>query len=137
TESEKAAALSLYARTGGYPEPLIRGIDHRDYLSLLFDSIVYKDVVKRHRVRASAALDNLARYLVSTIANEYSFTALSKVTQNNVRTVQKHLGYLEEAFIFFSVPRFSYRIREQIAGNRTIYCIDNGFVSAKGFRHSD
>jgi hypothetical protein len=53
------------------------------------------------------------------------------------RTVGKYLKYLEEAFLFFSVPRFSYKVKTQVSANKKIYCIDNGFVTAKGFRFSE
>ena len=62
---------------------------------------------------------------------------LTKVTGcKSDRTVRKYLEYLEEAFLLFSVPRFSYKVKEQVISNRKIYCIDNGFVMAKGFRFS-
>jgi len=138
TVLEKENALALYARSGGFPEPLLRNLDHRDYLSLLFDSVIYKDIVKRRRVRNPSSIEDLAHYLLSNISTEYSFTTLSRITRvQSVHTVKKYLGYLEEAFLFFSIPRFSYRVREQIAGNRKIYCIDNGFISARAFRHSE
>ena len=138
TDAEKQQAFISYARQGGYPEPLIKGINHRDYLSLLFDSMIYKDIVKRCRVRNPAAIEDLAMFLLSNICTEYSLTTLSKVTSvRSVHTVRKYLGYLEEAFLFFSIPRFSYKAREQITANRKIYCIDNGFPDAKAPRHSE
>lgn len=138
TDAEKQQAFISYARQGGYPEPLIKGINHRDYLSLLFDSMIYKDIVKRCRVRNPAVLEDLATFLLSNICTEYSLTTLSKVTSvRSVHTVRKYLGYLEEAFLFFSIPRFSYKAREHITANRKIYCIDNGFPDAKAPRHSE
>ena len=138
TDAEKQQAFISYARQGGYPEPLIKGINHRDYLSLLFDSMIYKDIVKRCRVRNPASIEDLAMFLLSNICTEYSLTTLSKVTSvQSVHTVRKYLGYLEEAFLFFSIPRFSYKAREQITANRKIYCIDNGFPDAKAPRHSE
>ena len=44
----------------------------------------------------------------------------------------KYIGYLEEAFLFFSLSRFSFKAREQVAANRKIYCIDNGMITARG-----
>ncbi|HLC72424.1 MAG TPA: DUF4143 domain-containing protein, partial [Candidatus Nanoarchaeia archaeon] len=80
-------------------------------------------------------VENIAYYLLSNIANEYSYTNLSKMTQiKSVHTLQKYLSYLEEAFIFFSVKRFSNKLKEQITFNQKIYCIDNGFINAKAFK---
>ncbi len=129
--------LYSYLIYGGYPEPLIRNIDYKDYLTILFNSIVYKDIVKRYKVRFPQRVENLAFYLMSNIANEYSYTALAKMTKiNSVNTIQKYLGYLEEAFIFFSLNKFSYKVKEQITSNKKIYCIDNGFIHANAFKTS-
>jgi predicted AAA+ superfamily ATPase len=43
---------------------------------------------------------------------------------------------LEEAFVFFRLNRFSFKVREQLASNKKIYCIDNGFIHAKAFKFS-
>jgi len=129
--------LYNYLIYGGYPEPLIRNMDYRDYLSTLFNSIVYKDIVKRHKIRFAQGIEDLAFYLMSNIANEYSYTALSKMTKiQSVHTVEKYLNYLEEAFIFFSLKKFSYKAKEQITSNKKIYCIDNGFIHTKAFKAS-
>ncbi|HJX50172.1 MAG TPA: ATP-binding protein, partial [Candidatus Nanoarchaeia archaeon] len=126
--------LEKFLTKGGYPEPLIRNLDYKDYLSTLFSSIIYKDIVKRFDIRSPKRIEDLAFYLLSNIAKEYSYTNLSKMTKvKSVHTIQKYLNYLEEAFIFFSLSKFSYKVKKQITSNKKIYCIDNGFINAKGF----
>ena len=123
---------------GGYPEPWVRSVDLKSYLQVLFDSILFKDIVKRHRIRFSSALENLANWLISNISSDFSFTALSGQTQiSSVHTLQNYLNYLEEAFIFFTVRRFSYKVREQQKANQKLYCYDNGFYHSKAFRISN
>lgn len=137
TENEKKTKLFSYLKHGGYPEPLVKGLDYKDYLSTLFNSVIYKDIVKRFRIRSPQAIEDLAVYLFSNIAKEFSFNTLSKVTKcRSVHTVEKYLGYLEEAFVFFRINRFSFKVKEQVASNKKIYCIDNGFVYVKAFRFS-
>lgn len=129
--------LYNYIIYGGYPEPLIRNMDYKDYLTILFNSIVYKDIVKRFKVRLPQKIENLAFYLMSNIANEYSYNTLSKMTKiNSVNTIEKYLIYLEEAFLFFSLTKFSYKVKEQMTSNKKIYCIDNGFIHANAFKAS-
>lgn len=136
-ESEYRAHLAEYAVTGGFPEILTTTIDKKEYLLRLFDAVVYKDIIRRYRVRSPQGLGDLAQYLCSNVAGEYSVHRLSRVTGcKSDQTVRKYLEYLEEAFLFFSVPRFSYKVKDQVLSNRKIYCIDNGFVMAKGFRFS-
>ena len=50
--------------------------------------------------------------------------------------MEKYLRYLEEAFVFFSLRRFSFKVREQTRANRKIYCTDNGMVTSSSFRFS-
>ena len=138
TSQEKASALYEYAQSGGYPEPLMKNIPARAYLATLFDSIVFKDIVQRFRIRSVQGIGDLSQYLLSNTAAEYSYTSLARITgSKSSMTVQKYLGFLEEAFLFFSLPRFSFRVREQVAANKKIYCTDTGFIAAKAFRVSE
>ena len=137
TESEYREYLDQYSETGGFPEPLVTKIHRKEYLSRLFDAIIFKDIIRRYRVRAPQGLSDLATYLCSNSASEYSVHRLTKVTGcKSDLTVKKYLHYLEEAFLFFSVPRFSFKVKEQLSSHKKIYCIDNGFIAAKGFRVS-
>ena len=137
TAPEWAAALHRYARDGGYPEPLLRDVDRGFYLRTLWDSILYKDIVRRRRIRSVAGIEDLAGYLLANVGREYSLHRLTTITRcRSVRTVARYIAHLEEAFLFFSLPRFSFKVREQAAANRKIYCIDNGLVTARAVRFS-
>jgi len=136
TKNEIKEKLFSYIKFGGYPEPLIEELDYNDYLSTLFNSIIYKDIVKRFKIRSAQAIEDLALYLISNISKEFSYNTLSKLTKcKSVHTVEKYLSYLEEAFMFFRVNRFSFKVKEQLTG-RKMYCIDNGFIHAKAFKFS-
>jgi len=80
TEIEKREALETYAEQGGYPEPLLKKIDRRDYLRTLLHSTLYKDIVKRFRIRSVQGIEDLTLYLMSNLARECSFNVLSRVT---------------------------------------------------------
>lgn len=136
-EAEKKEALREYAERGGFPEPLLHGINSREYLNNLVRAVLFKDILKRYRLRAVQGLEDLAYYLFSNIGKEYSFRTLSRVTKcSSHHTVEKYLGLLEEAFLFFSLRRFSFKVREQASTNKKIYCVDNGLAGTAGFRFS-
>ncbi len=137
TEQEKGEAFRSYVETGGYPEPLTKGIPHREYLTTLLRSILYKDIVVRHRIRAPQGLEDLAAHLMANVAQRYSLNTLVKVTRlRSVHTVEKYLCHLDEAFLLFSLRRFSFKVREQAQSNRKIYCTDNGLITSSSFRVS-
>jgi len=137
TIDEKREALSSYCENGGYPEPIIKKVNRRDYLSTLFRSILYKDIVVRHGIRSPQAIEDLAVYLMSNTALEYSSNSLVKTLKlKSVNTVEKYIKHLEEAFLFFPVRRYSFKFREQLRSNRKIYCMDNGMATSVSFRTS-
>ncbi|MBU3913388.1 MAG: ATP-binding protein [Nanoarchaeota archaeon] len=135
--SEIKEKLSLYLLNGGYPEILSKKVELKEYLSNLFNSILYKDIMKRYKIRNPKQIENLAIYLISNIANEYSYNSLTNIGKiKSSHTTEKYLNYLEESFILFSLKRFSYKVKEQLSSNKKIYCIDNGFIQAKAFKLS-
>ncbi len=137
TASEQKARLETYVREGGFPEPLLKAVDRGEYLRTLVQAVLFKDIVRRHRIRAVQGIEDLARYLFSNVAKEYSYQALARVTRcRSANTVEKYVRYLEEAFLFFSIRRFSFKVREQAAYNKKIYSVDNGLAVALGFRFS-
>jgi len=137
TDSERQARLETYAQEGGFPEPLLKPLDRTEYLRTLVAAILYKDIVRRHRLRTVQGLEDLARHLFSNIAKEYSYRNLTQVTRcRSVGTTEKYVRLLEDAFLLFSLRRFSFRTREQAAANKKIYAIDNGLAMAMGCRFS-
>ena len=101
-------------------------------METLFDAILLKDVVKRYSIRFSQKIYDLATYLISNFSSEFSFTKLKNILNfRSVNTVQNYLKYLEEAYLVFSLNRFSFKTKEQIKSPRKIYLVDNGFILAK------
>ena len=130
-------AFEEYLKKGGYPEIVTKGLDVKTYLATLFDSVLLKDIVKRYKVRFTSKLYDLATYLISNTASEFSFTKLKNILGfASVSTVEKYLGYLEESYLFFVLNRFSFKVKQQIKAHRKIYLVDNGFIEAKAFQFS-
>jgi predicted AAA+ superfamily ATPase len=137
SDARKSALLMKYMESGGYPEIVTGRSEMRQYSSALFNSIIYRDIIKRANIRLHKGIENLALYLLSNIASEYSYNNLTRMTScSSVRTVEKFLGYLEEAFLLFSIRRFSFKLKEQMSFNKKIYCVDNGLISGNAFSNS-
>lgn len=134
TSHEIQQELQLYLQQGGFPEPLFKNLEVKEYLSTLYNNILYKDIVRRWNIRSLPALDNLSSYLFSAVAGEFSFNALRKVTGiKSTLTIEKYLHALEEAFLFFQVPRFSFKAKQMVTLPKKIYSVDTGFIQAKAF----
>lgn len=127
-----------YLRNGGYPEVVASRQMTRSYLDTLFDSIVWKDVAKRHNVRNVTDLNNLAMYLVSNFCNPVSANDLTtELGFSSVNTTRKYMDYLHEPYLFYYLSRYNNKLKLMKKAPRKVYVVDNGFVTSKAFSLSD
>ncbi|KKT21049.1 MAG: hypothetical protein UW04_C0012G0002 [Parcubacteria group bacterium GW2011_GWB1_43_8] len=137
---QRGAFLNLmenYLQNGGFPEVVVSNLDPRDYLQVLFDALLFKDVVKRHKVKFSTKVSLLGAHLVNNFASLYTARKLLDVLDlKSATTTEKYITYLEEAYLIFSISRHSHQSAMRIKSPRKVYVVDNGFVSAKAIQHS-
>lgn len=140
-EEQTAQAIMLaddYMRNGGYPETIPARSITKSYLSTLFDSIVLKDVAKRHNVRNTTDLYNLATYLLSNFCNPVSANGLAEeLGLSSVATTKKFCEYLNEPYLFFYLPRFNNKLKLMNKAPKKVYVVDNGFVQSSAFNLSE
>lgn len=127
-----------YLKHGGYPEIVaLRQLSH-SYLDTLFDSIIWKDVAKRHKVRNITDLNNLAMYLVSNFCNPISANDLAKeLGLSSVNTTKKYMDYLHEPYLFYYLSRYNNKLKLMQKAPRKVYLVDNGFITSKSFSLSE
>lgn len=129
--------MENYLLNGGFPEVVVSNFDPKDYLEVLFDAVLFRDVVKRHKVKFSTQIGNLGAHLINNFANLYTVRKLLEVLNlKSATTTEKYINYLEEAYLIFSLLRYSPKSRERIKSPRKVYAVDNGFVTAKAIQHS-
>lgn len=127
-----------YLRNGGYPEVVASRQLTCNYLDTLFDSIIWKDVAKRHNVRNVTDLNNLAMYLVSNFCNPVSANDLTtELDFSSVNTTKKYMDYLHEPYLFYYLSRYNNKLKLMKKAPRKVYVVDNGFVASKAFSLSD
>lgn len=127
-----------YLRNGGYPETIQARTVTKSYLSTLFDSILLKDVAKRHKVRNTSDLYNLATYLLSNFCNPISANDLAvDLGLSSVTTTKKFCDYLAEPYLFFYLPRFNNKMKLMKKAPSKVYVVDNGFVQSTAFNLSE
>lgn len=140
-KEQAAQAIMLaddYMRNGGYPETIPARSITKSYLSTLFDSILLKDVARRHKVRNTTDLYNLATYLLSNFCNPISANELAgELGLSSVATTKKFCDYLNEPYLFFYVPRFNNKLKLMNKAPKKVYVVDNGFVQSTAFNLSE
>ena len=129
--------MENYLLNGGFPEVVVSNLDPKDYLEVLFDALLFKDVVKRHKVKFSTQIGNLGAHLINNFANLYTVRKLLEILNlKSASTTEKYIKYLEEAYLVFSLLRYSPKSVQRIKSPRKVYAVDNGFISAKAIQHS-
>ncbi len=138
---KKGGLLKLvydYMVTGGFPEVILNDFDFKEYLRILFDAIVFKDIVRRYNVRYPNQIVTLAEYLINNFSRHYTSRKIKNVLDmKSVTTVEKYLSYLEEAFLFVYLRRFYYKPTSRIKSPRKVYVIDNGYITSMSLRFSE
>ena len=137
--TEKRAIIlrhfSKYLKTGGFPEYL--KYQKIEILQEYFNNIIDRDIVERYKVSNIKQIKELARYLITNTGNLTTYNKLKKLTElKSVNTVIKYLSYLENAYILFKVPYFSYSLKKQIMNPFKVYAIDAGLRGAVSFTFS-
>ncbi len=137
-QAEGKVLTDDYMRNGGYPEVVASRQLVRSYLDTLFDSIIWKDVAKRHNVRNITDLNNLAMYMISNFCNPLSANELSEeLGFQSVNTTKKFMDYLHEPYLFYYMSRYNNKLKLMKKAPRKVYVVDNGFVTAKAFAVSE
>ena len=125
-----------YLNLGGFPEYLKSR--RQELLHQLLHDLLLRDIAVRYGVRDIKSLQNLAVYLISNVAKPVSGNNLRKTLEiKATSTVMEYFSYLEDSWLFFFVPKFSYSQRKQLVNAKKVYAIDTGLVTANSRSFSE
>ncbi|OPX34805.1 AAA family ATPase [candidate division KSB1 bacterium 4484_188] len=128
-KKHSADSLQNYLELGGFPEYLKSG--NIQILHQLFRDIIVRDIVTRYQIRDYRVLMEMAIYLMTNTGNEFSYNRLkNQFGLGSVNTVISYLSYLEDSYLFFTVPKFSFSYAKQRAFSKKIYTVDPGLIGA-------
>ncbi|MFA4669462.1 ATP-binding protein [Pyrococcus kukulkanii] len=120
--------LNEYIKIGGFPEALKLG---REFLINLYDDIITRDVAVRYNVRNFRELKELAFYVLSNFSARITYNKLKNLFKiGNLQTVKNYIEYLTSAYLIFEVPKFSFKLKDQLTGERKVYTVDVGLINA-------
>lgn len=129
--------LDLYLESGGYPEIVEKELAVNSYLDILFDALLYADVVKRYRLRHAEALESLGVYLINNIASRFTLRRLTDVLGfKSPMTVETYLSHLTDAYLLYTLQPYSHKTGTRLRAAKKAYVVDNGFLTAKAVRHA-
>ncbi len=127
---ESDETFQQYLHTGGFPEYLRTGMD--EVLQNCLLDIVARDIVYRYGIKNPVTITEIAVYLLGNISREFTLSRLNKTFRaiGSVTTLSSYVEYLEDSYMLFTLPRFSYSSKSRQINPKKIYGIDNGFIRA-------
>ncbi|MBI4648647.1 MAG: ATP-binding protein [Bacteroidia bacterium] len=120
-----------YLKEGGLPE--LFHINNEElklnYLTSLKDTILLKDIVKRHNVKDVFMLERLFKFLVSNIGSMFSVNNITNyfITNKiriNYETLASYLDYFQESYLIHRADRFEIKTKEILSGTKKFYIND-------------
>lgn len=124
-----------FLENGGMPEYL----EHKNPLVLqnVYENILYKDVIVRYEIKEIKAIRELTLDLLSNIGTPISYTKMkNNLNLGSVNTVKNYIHYLENAYLIFTLDRFSFSVSQQTLLQKKVYAIDTGLVKQIAFHFS-
>jgi predicted AAA+ superfamily ATPase len=116
---------------GGYPEVIAAATpaDKQALLRQLAADYLLKDIFARVELNQDR-LHDLLRLLAFQIGSEVSLHELASAVRIDVKTVDRYLGLLEDAYVILRRGGFSRNLRKEVAKSRKIYFLDLGIRNA-------
>ncbi len=102
------------------------------YLKTLYETIVVKDISKRHHLRKFDTLQRIINFLFDSIGSIISpnniADEIKRVTKESLshNTVQKYIRYFTESYLIYPVQLYNIKGKRLLASNYKYYVVDLG-----------
>ncbi|MCL1943516.1 MAG: ATP-binding protein [Candidatus Azobacteroides sp.] len=103
-----------------------------DYSQSIYDTVIEKDIIKRHKLRKFDNLQRIIEFLFDSVGSLVSPTNIAGQLNKNSdkkishNTIIKLIDYLTEAYILYVVPRYDIKGKELLLTNEKYYVVDLG-----------
>lgn len=127
-----------YYTFGGLPQTLLLETvkDKKDYLLHLADTVYINDIAERHRIRNRPEIEELLRFLASSIGSpcnptklSNTFKSLKKIVISN-KTITNYISYMCDAFMIEKALRYNIKGKKYINTLAKYYFTDMGLRNA-------
>ena len=113
---------------GGYPKVVLaKDIEmKKTILRDLYETMLLKDISKTFSIDDLSTLEDLARYLSSSIGNVISHTDISNSLNISFQTVKKYIDAMEKSYLVMRISPYHTNVRKEISKQPKIYFVDVG-----------
>lgn len=131
-----------YFQIGGFPA--VQSMDRTARLEVLqnyVETVVFRDIVERYKITNILLLKYLIRFLLKNVGAPFTvYKFFNDIKSQGYRvskdTLYTYMGYLEDAFLIFTVPLFTELLRRLQTTPKKVYAVDNGLLNANTFNVS-
>lgn len=128
--------FKAYMLSGGFPAYL-QG-EPEDYISALYQSIIYRDVLQRNNITNSREVLEMMHYIASNAAKRHSYASLAKVIGvKHPDTVKNYVRCMEETYLLYQLLKYNPSVKTQEASIKKMYLIDNAIIRLVGFNPTE
>lgn len=128
------SAYIRYLQSGGLPElfHLSESEIRQHYVMSLYNTLILKDVVERHKIKDIYLLERIFKYLADNIGNLFSINRIvdtlnSNKIKTNFETVSNYTRYLLQCFLFHEVERYDLKGKTILSSTKKYYLNDLAF----------
>lgn len=121
-----------YFTFGGFPAT-INYKNKKEYVSSIYEKILFGDIITRNAIRNVNSLRILVKKIAETVRNEVSYSKLHNTMKSigfsiSKDTVIDYVGYISDSFLVFKTENF-YASFVDKESNPRFYFIDNGILN--------
>ncbi|HUM84536.1 MAG TPA: ATP-binding protein [Lachnospiraceae bacterium] len=138
-KGSKEEAFDDYSVYGGLPAVALMGTEEQkiNYLITQVNNLYIRDIIDRYHLQSNTAIGELLDVIssgISTLTNPRKLSAtFASVKQTTISelTVDRYIGYMEDAFMINRVKRYDVKGRKYIGTPYKIYFEDIGLRNAR------
>jgi hypothetical protein len=128
--------FNLFFESGGIPEYI--KTNNKEYLKNLYEGILYKDILTRHKLTKEKEIKELLYFIAGNVSKELTQNSLAKtIGVKNASTIKDYLQYFEDSYLTFTLLKFDNSIKRQLLAPRKVYFIDTALAKNISFRQND
>lgn len=131
-----SCSINDYLVWGGFPGRFALGsLDaQKSYLNDLENTIVYNDLIRRHRIKKEIVFKKIVNFVLRSNARIVSARSIYKsvnaeCSNVSLNTVLKYIDYLKEAYVVDEIAQYSSKTKKELAYYYKLYDSDVCFNS--------
>src|SRR3989344_982844 len=135
-ETEENKLINLfeeYLVNGGLPEIVLADKNEKlEIAKSYYSSVVNRDLIETYSIRNKESMKANLNLLLNSTSYSYNkmYNSLKSLQYRiGKNTMIEYVSFIEDSFFMFSIPIFSYKVKDRMQYPKKNYFIDNIFIS--------